>query len=165
MVAPASRGTARGADPSSPPMSPVDSFASADSSACTTGSPPSRENPRDSSVPSAPTITAPTEKAVADGGHSQASAIASRIHRSSSSGPLIPSGYDPANPALSRQAPVIFGADLGAEGGGDPVQCREPPCGERALHRDTQDRGRERFAGVGFLPRGHAGVIVVQAAE
>src|ERR1700691_1594330 len=73
MVAPASRG------------SPGESSPSADSSACPSGSPSSRENPRDSSAPSASTMTAPTEKAVSDGGHWRASETASRIHRSSSS--------------------------------------------------------------------------------
>src|SRR5215469_1891858 len=71
MVAPASRG------------SMGESLASAASSACAAGSPPSRENPRDNSVPAASTMTAPTENAVSDGGHCHASETASRIHCSS----------------------------------------------------------------------------------
>src|SRR6185437_8474170 len=71
MVAPASRGSLG------------ESLARAASSACATESPPSREKPRDNSVPAASTMTAPTENAVSDGGHCHASETASRIHCSS----------------------------------------------------------------------------------
>ena len=71
MVAPANRGSSAASLPS------------ADSSACTIGSPPSRDNPREISSPPASTITAPTENAVDDGGHCQASSMARRIHLSS----------------------------------------------------------------------------------
>src|SRR6266700_273538 len=77
MVAPASRG------------SPPASLPSAASSACTAGSPPSRENPRDSSAPSAPTTTAPTENAICEGRHSHATATATRIHPASSTQPIL----------------------------------------------------------------------------
>src|SRR5580692_8439848 len=154
MVAPASRG------------SPGESFPSAASSACTSGSPPSRENPRDSSAPSASTMTAPTEKAVSDGGHCHASETASRIHRSSSAHTCELYRATPRSPSVEEE-----GEPRDADGGngddreedGEPTagltlqRCGQRPArGGRLLRRSSQDqRGGRRLGlpGLALLPQ------------